>query len=234
MGGPGPWVERIAIYVVFHLVRLFLRLFTHTHVVGMENVPPGGGVLFLSNHISALDVFCVPWAIYSKYPQEVIRQVSKEELLHIPVIGWILSKIRAFPIRRGRADLSGIREIENFIRNDKVVLYPEGTRSRDGKLGKGNRMVGRFILDVKPTVIPVAIKGTNQVLPVGKMFPRRGVDIEIVFGAPLDLSAEFEIESSKESSIRIVDKVMRSISSLMDGMERVQAVPPPAAREASG
>ena len=69
MGGPGPWVEWIAIYVVFHLVKLFLRLFTRTRVISTENIPPGGGVLFLSNHISALDVFCVPWAIYSKYPQ---------------------------------------------------------------------------------------------------------------------------------------------------------------------
>ena len=153
MGGPGPWAERISIFVVFHLVKLFLWLFTRTRVRGLENIPPGGGVLFLSNHISALDVFCIPWAIYTKFPQEVIRQVGKEELFHIPIVGWILSKIRGFPIKRGRADLTAIREIEKFIRNDKVVIYPEGTRSRDGKLGKGNRMVGRFIRGARPCLL---------------------------------------------------------------------------------
>ncbi len=234
MGGPGPWVNWILIYVVYHVVNLFLRLFTRTRVIGEENIPPGGGVLYLCNHISAFDVFCIPWVIYTKYPHETLRQVAKEELLRIPVIGWILGKIRAFPIRRGKADLSAIREIENFIRNDKVVLYPEGTRSRDGKLGKGNRMVGKFIRGARPVVIPVAIKGTNEILPVGKLLPRMGVKIEIVFGAPLDLDAELELENVKESSILVVDKVMAAISSLLDGMEHVQAAPPRAVEEAGG
>lgn len=215
MGGSGPWAERIAIFVVFYLVHFFLRVFTRTRVVGQENIPPGGGVLFLSNHISALDVFCVPWAVYSKYPQEILRQVGKEELFRIPVIGWILSKIRGFPIKRGRADLAAIREIEAFIRNDKVIIYPEGTRSRDGELGKGNRMVGRFIRDARPKVIPVAIRGTDEVLPVGRTFPRWGVEIEIVFGTALDLREEMAIENSKISSVQIVDKVMSAIGGLL-------------------
>jgi 1-acyl-sn-glycerol-3-phosphate acyltransferase len=234
MGGPGPWVERVTIFVVFHLVKLFLWLFTRIRVSGQENIPPGGGVLFLSNHISALDVFFIPWAIYTQFPQEVIRQVGKEELFHIPIVGWILSKIRGFPIKRGRADLGAIREIEKFIRNDKVVIYPEGTRSRDGKLGKGNRMVGRFIRSAKPTIIPVAIQGTDLLLPVGKTIPQRGVKIEIVFGAPLDLHEEFEIENIKESSVRIVDKVMGSISSLLDQMNSARPVSTHVVEEARG
>lgn len=232
MGGSGSWVERVAIFVVFQIVKLFLWLFTRTRVIGEENIPSGGGVLFLSNHISALDVFCIPWVIYTKYPQDSLRQVAKEELFRIPVIGWILGKIRAFPIRRGKADLSGIREIENFIRKDKVVLYPEGTRSRDGKLGKGNRMVGKFIRGAKPIVIPVAIRGSDKVVPVGSMLPRWGCEIEIIFGAPLDLSAELKIERVKESSIRIVDKVMGSISSLLNEMELARAEPSGGVKEA--
>lgn len=232
MGGPVPWVNWITIFLVYHLVNLFFRLFTRTRVTGEENIPQGGGVLYLSNHISALDVFCIPWVIYTKYPHEPLRQVSKEELLRIPVIGWILGKIRAFPIKRGRADMSAIREIENFIRNEKVIIYPEGTRSRDGKLGKGNRMVGKFIRGARPVVIPVAVKGTDNVLPVGKLFPKMGVRIEIAFGAPLDLGAELGVEDVKESSILIVDKVMVAISSLLDGMDSSQAAPPRAMEEA--
>lgn len=130
--------------------------------------------------------------------------------------------------------MSAIREIENFIRNEKVVIYPEGTRSRDGKLGKGNRMVGKFIRGARPVVIPVAIKGTDNVLPVGKLFPRMGVRIEIAFGAPLDIESELGVENVKESSILIVDKVMAAISSLLDGMEPSQAPPPRTVGEAGG
>lgn len=223
MGGSGPWVERVSIFLVYHLVGVFLWWTSRLRVRGEENIPPGGGVLFLSNHISALDVFVLPWCIYRKYPQAVIRLVAKEELLRIPVIGWILGKSRAFPIKRGRPDLSAIREIEGFIREDMVIIYPEGTRSRDGKLGRGNRMVGRFIRGARPTVIPVAIKGTDRIVPVGKMLPRRGADVELVFGPPLDFGPEYEIENVKESSARIVEKVMEAISSLLEGRKMEEA-----------
>lgn len=234
MGGSGPWAERIAIFLVYHLVDLFLRVFTRTRVLGKENIPPGGGVLFLSNHISALDVFCVPWAIYSKFPQEILRQVGKEELFRIPVVGWILSKIRGFPIKRGRADLAAIREIESFIRNDKMIIYPEGTRSRDGELGKGNRMVGRFIRNARPTVIPVAIRGTDEVLPVGNTLPRWGVEIEIVFGAPLDLREEMAIENSKASSVQIIEKVMSVIAGMLQENGSGRKFSSPAIKELRG
>ena len=234
MGGPGPWIERFAIFLTFHVVGLFLRWAGRVRIVGREHIPPGGGVLFLANHISALDVFLLPWCIYEKFPQEMLRQVSKEELLRIPVLGWWFGKIRAFPIKRGRADLSAIRAIEGFIKSDKVVIYPEGTRSRDGKLGAGNRMVGRFIRSAKPTVIPVAIKGTDQVFPVGKMLPRRGANMEVIFGPPLDLSKEYEIENMKESSLQITGKVMKAISALLEGNAAAGAVPAKAAEEAGG
>ncbi len=234
MGGSGPWVERVAIFLVYHLIGVFMWWTSRLRVRGEENIPPGGGVLFLANHISALDVFVLPWCIYRKYPQDVLRQVSKEELLRIPVIGWIFAKIRAVPISRGKGNLSAIRAIEDFIRKDKMVIYPEGTRSLDGKLGRGNRMVGRFIRNARPTVIPVAIKGTDRVVSVGRILPRRGVDVELVFGSPLDLSSEYEIENVKESSVRIIGKVMEASSSLLEERKMEEAHPAQPAGEEGG
>ena len=226
MGGPGPFVERMTILLTYHAMALFLRWVGRVRVVGKENIPSGGGVLFLANHISALDVFFLPWFIYEKFPQDMLRQIAKEELLKIPLIGWWLRKLRSFPIKRGKADLSAIRAIEDFIRNDKVIIYPEKTRSLDGKLGPGNRMVGRFIRAARPTVIPVGIKGTNGIVPVGKRLPRRGAEIELIFGPPLDIGDELAIENVKESSVRIVEKVMAAISALLDGS--AEAVDEPA------
>ena len=215
MGGPGPRVERFMIFVTFHLVGLFCGWVGSIRISGKENIPSGGGVLYLSNHISALDVFIIPWVIYSEYPRAMLRQISKEELLRVPFIGWWLTKLRAFPIKRGKGDIGAIRTVENFIRADQVIIYPEGTRSQDGKLGPGNRMVGKFIRSARPAVIPVAIKGTNRVMPVGKIIPRRGGDIEVTFGPPLRLDEELEIENVRESSVRIIEKVMKEIASLL-------------------
>ncbi len=198
-------------------VGLLVRVFTIPKIIGTENIPPGGNVLFLSNHISALDVLVIPWIIYAKYPRELIRQAGKEELFELPVVGWILSKWRGFPVKRGGADRKSIRMIEEYIREGKVILYPEGTRSRDGSLMRGNRMVGRIVRNTTPTVVPVSVKGTDQVIPVGKTMPRRGARIEIRFGEPMDLEDEYAIASTKEASQKIIDRVMREISEMHNG-----------------
>ena len=233
MEGKGLWAERAVIYLSYIWVGWFFRWAGGVRFTGLDNIPPDGKVILLPNHISALDVFLLPFAILSKHPHAVVRQAAKEELLRLPVIGWYLKKLRAFSIKRGRADLSGIRAIEDFARKDMVVLYPEGTRSRDGKLGRGNRMVGKIIRTVRPVVIPVAIKGTDRIIPVGKYFPRRGADVEVIFGAPLELSREYEIENIKESSTRIVDRVMQAIASLLEG-DRAETPHPAGAVEEAG
>jgi len=198
-------------------VGLLVRLFTKMKITGMENIPSGGNILFLSNHISALDVLVIPWAIYLKYPEELLRQAGKEELFDIPVVGWILSKWRGFPIKRGGADRKSIRMIEEYIKEGKVILYPEGTRSRDGRLMRGNRMVGRIVRNTTPTVVPVSIKGTDRVIPVGKTIPRPGTKVELRFGAPMDLSDEYAIANTKEASQQIIDRVMTAIGELQNG-----------------
>ena len=217
IAGTGPLSERVMIRLGCGFVGLLVRLFTKMKITGMENIPPGGNILFLSNHISALDVLVIPWAIYLKYPGELLRQAGKEELFDIPLVGWILHKWRGFPIKRGGADRKSIRMIEDYIREGKVILYPEGTRSRDGRLMQGNRMVGRIVRNTTPTVVPVSIKGTDQVIPVGKTMPRPGTSVELRFGVPMDLSDEYAIANTKESSQKIIDRVMMTIGELYDG-----------------
>ena len=217
IAGTGLLSERVMIRLGRGFVGLLVRLFTKMKITGMENIPPGGNILFLSNHISALDVLVIPWAIYLKYPEELLRQAGKEELFDIPVVGWILSKWRGFPIKRGGADRKSIRMIEEYIKEGKVILYPEGTRSRDGRLMRGNRMVGRIVRNTTPTVVPVSIKGTDRVIPVGKTIPRPGTRVELRFGAPMDLSDEYAIANTKESSQKIIDRVMTAIGELQNG-----------------
>ena len=214
MGGLDRLYDRFILASSFQIVRFFIRFFVDCKVFGQENIPHGKRVLFLSNHLSAFDVFLVPWAIYTKYPDEYIRQAGKQELFSIPFIGWYLKKIGGFPIKRGSGNLSSIRSIEKHIIESKVVLYPEGTRSVDSKIKPGNRMVGRIIKATKPAVVPVLVKGTERLIPVGKIFPRFGVKVEIRFGPPININEEYENPSVKESSTKIIEKVMETITDL--------------------
>ena len=215
MGGPGPWKERIMIWLGFSLLTIFFRLFFTLKVTGLENVPPGGRVLFLCNHRSALDVLVVPWCIYTRFPQEALHLAGKEELFRIPVVGWVLTQWRGFPVKRGRGDLSSIRKVEEYVRRDKVILYPEGTRSRDGSLGEGNPIVGRIIRNARPVVIPMSIRGAEDVVPIGKTLPRPGATVEVKFGKPLPLDDEIALPNPKESSRAIIAKVMAAITGLL-------------------
>ena len=78
-------------------------------------------------------------------------------------------------------------------------------------------MVGRIVRNTTPTVVPVSIKGTDMVIPVGKTIPRPGTRVELRFGAPMDLSDEYSIANTKEASQKIIDRVMGEISSLNGG-----------------
>ena len=90
------------------------------------------------------------------------------------------------------------------------MLFPEGTRHKDGKLGPGNRGVGKIIYDTRPAVIPTALIGLN-----GWKFPRLRQDATVIFGAALDFSDLFQLEDRKETHLLIVDRVMLAIAALL-------------------
>lgn len=90
------------------------------------------------------------------------------------------------------------------------MLFPEGTRHKDGKLGKGNRGVGKIIYDTRPTVIPTALTGLNH-----WKFPALGQRGSVVFGQALDFSDLFQREDCKETHQMIVERIMLAIAKLL-------------------
>jgi 1-acyl-sn-glycerol-3-phosphate acyltransferase len=134
---------------------------------------------------------------------------AKEELFRKRFQGWLYSSWGAFPVKRGR-DVRAGKVISDLLKDQKVMLFPEGTRNRDGVLGKGNRGVGKLIFDSRPTVIPTALVGLNR-----WKFPGVGQQAAVVFGSPLDLSDLFDREDCKETHVLIVERVMGEIASLL-------------------
>jgi 1-acyl-sn-glycerol-3-phosphate acyltransferase len=115
----------------------------------------------------------------------------------------------AFPVKRGR-DVRAGKAINDLLLDQKVMLFPEGTRHKDGVLGRGNRGVGKIIYDTRPVVIPTALVGLNH-----WKFPGIGQSGAVVFGERLDFTDLFELIDCKETHQLIVDRVMAAIADLL-------------------
>jgi 1-acyl-sn-glycerol-3-phosphate acyltransferase len=192
----------------------FLAGLNRLKVTGAEHVPPGGGVLLAANHLSLVDTLLIPWVNIAKVRLEVVWAPAKAELFDIPVINHIIASWGAFPVQRSGRDVRAMRRLVDLMRREKVMLFPEGTRSPDGWLGRGNRVVGKLIYLARPTVIPTAILGTNRLLAKGRLLPRLFSKLEVRFGPPLDLECYFAAEDTKATAEALMSSVMRSIARL--------------------
>jgi len=176
---------------------------------GVENIPRSGGVLIASNHISAYETIFLPWAVVRRFPMQMLWAPAKEELFRSRFQEWLYSSWGAFPVRRGR-DVRAAKVLNDLLMDQKVMLFPEGTRHKDGVLGKGNRGVGKIIYDTRPTVIPTALVGLNK-----WKFPGFGQEGLVVFGRPLDFTDLFQLPDGKETHQLIVDRVMTALAELL-------------------
>jgi 1-acyl-sn-glycerol-3-phosphate acyltransferase len=183
-------------------------------VTGAEHVPPGGGVLLAANHLSIFDTLLIPWVNIAKVRLEIVWAPAKAELFDIPVINHIIASWGAFPVQRGGRDIGAMRRLVALMRQEKVMLFPEGTRSIDGWLGKGNRVVGKLIYLARPIVIPTAILGTDRLLAKGHFWPRLFSPLEVRFGPPVDLERYYAADDTKATAEALLSSVMRSIARL--------------------
>lgn len=156
-------------------------------VSGLEYLEKERTYVFIANHSSYFDIPAVFVAI-----PKLLRIMYKKELERIPFFGWYLKKSDFIPIVREEsitARKSLLEALELIRENVSVLLFPEGTRSKDGKLGEFKR--GAFLLASKAgkAIVPVAIVGAYRLLPKGKIFFRSG-EISVKIGTPIELGEE--------------------------------------------
>ncbi len=196
---------------------LIFRGLNRVEVRGAEWIPQPGtaGVAFLYNHISAIDPFLVAATAMPFFSSVWWRAPAKAELFNYPVIRSILRTWGAFPVHRGQRDFAAIQRMAKMLGDSVLVIAPEGRRSRDGRLQPGRTGVGKILYDARPRlVIPVAMAGTDRILPIGSVLPRIGRRSVIAYGRPINLEPFYRLPDSVETSHKIVDRVIGAIAEL--------------------
>lgn len=160
---------------------LLIHLLGGLYVQGEENVPAGGPVLMVSNHVSYLD----PCAIGVASPRRVVF-MAKAELFDNKVIGFMLRGVDSFPVRRGEADRAAFKTTLTMLEEGRVVcIFPEGTRSKDGNLQEAAPGAALFAIRTGCPVVPVYVSGSNKMLTLsGKI---RTGKITVAFGKPFHI-----------------------------------------------
>ncbi len=192
-------------HILAMLTRLFFRLYGRGRVVGLENVPRKGALIFAANHASNLDPF-LAWAILR--PCRRMWGVAKVELWDNPASAYIMQSVGALPVRRGTADRVLIRTVLELLAKGEVVgLFPEGTRTPDGALQPPQAGIGLLAQKSGASVIPVGLSGTYAMLPTGQKRLKRA-RLTVVIGKPMT----FAPDATRE---QIAAQIMQEIGKLL-------------------
>ena len=154
-------------------------------VLGAERLPGNQTHVYMANHLSAVDI----WALYVALPGRV-RMIAKKQLASIPLFGWAMAAGRFIFVDRGNAVAArrSIEEAKRRIRGGQsVLLFPEGTRSRDGRLGAFKKGGFHLAIDAGVPIVPVGLQGTRESMPRGSLLLRAG-RVRITFGDPVPTS----------------------------------------------
>lgn len=206
---------------------IYFHFFNKTTVIGRENVPHAPNTLLLSNHQSMIDSFLVGLCVF--YPHSLIHPelipwnpAAEENFYRNPLLAWLADNWKCLPVKKGRKDLSVVFKMRKALDSGPLTLFPEGTRSRDGRIGKGRPGAGLAIMENWPTVIPVCIDGMDKLLPVGSVIPRFFKRIYVYYGKPLDLSEFKSLPKNKETARLIIDRVMAAIQQLQNEIQALK------------
>jgi 1-acyl-sn-glycerol-3-phosphate acyltransferase len=221
---PSPDRVRFAYALGRFLLTPLARVLYRPHITGRENVPQTGPVIFASNHLSFIDSIAIPVAS----PRNV-RFLAKATYFEGKGLRNRLSRtfftaLGASPVRRGagQAALDALDQQKQLLESgEAIALYPEGTRSLDGRLYKGRTGVAFLALQTGAPVVPVGLTGTNEVMPVGAKFPRLHPRATIRFGEPIDVSAHGPATSGRARRLA-TDEIMAAIHEL-SGQELAHA-----------
>ena len=197
---------RIAQYFSF----LYFKIFHRFEITGIENIPISGPFILASNHLSFLD----PPVVGCKVNRN-LHYFARSSLFVGP-LGFLIRRLNSIPVNRDQLDFKTLKTTLKVLKDGHPLLvFPEGTRSLDGKTSSGKIGIGLLFKKSKCPVYPVRIRGTFEILGKGKIFPRIGRKIFLSYGK--ELSYEYltaKHENGFDTYDLISERVIRAIKNL--------------------
>ena len=182
------------------------KLVYNFHIEGVENIPQDRPLVMASNHRSYADP-----VILTMPMKKPVTYMAKEELFKNKLFGWFITMLGAFPVKRGAGDMQVIDDAVGILNSGKhLVIFPEGTRSKDGKVGKG-----------KTGVALIAAKSGADVLPCGIIFEGEKLKfrskLTLKFGKVIP-AEEIAVEDASPKALKSVKaRIMNAIRELVEG-----------------
>jgi 1-acyl-sn-glycerol-3-phosphate acyltransferase len=223
-----PLTRYLTVHITVLVLGLLFYVLNRATVIGRGNVPRERNTLLLSNHQTMIDSFLVGTAAYfgpaTLKPYLIPwNPAAEENFFKNPFWAWWADNWKCIPVKAGRRDSRALHRMIRALKRGTMILFPEGTRSRDGKIRQGRAGAGLVILANHPNVVPVTVDGLYDVLPVGCRLPRLFKRIWLAYGKPIDYSKYVGLPRSKETAQAIVDDVIEVLRHQLEGLRRLQA-----------
>ena len=196
-------------YKIFKvLCRFWYGIILRTRVIGAENIPAEGSFILAANHVSNWDP-----PFLGTFINREVCYMGKEELFKNPVMAAICRGLHVFPVKRGAADKTAIKTAIKILKDGKCLgIFPEGTRSKTGKLGKAESGVSLIAAMTKSPIIPAAIINTEKIFSGKSIFPQ----LAVIYGSPIKFSGSTK---DKEALEIFAQQIMNEIGKLINGYE---------------
>jgi 1-acyl-sn-glycerol-3-phosphate acyltransferase len=195
-----------------------LRLLYRPRARGLDNLPTTGSFILAANHISFVDSLFIPLVC----PRDVVY-LGKADYFDKARTRWFMKAANVIPVRREggsaaeAAILAGIRALgDGYV----VGIYPEGTRSPDGRLYRGKTGVARMALEAHVPVVPVSIHGSEEIMPLDSKMPRLSGRPTVTFGKPLYFDRYYDRPKDRFVLRSVTDEIMYEIM-MLSGQEYV-------------
>lgn len=195
---------------------VFFKAYLSLKVIGRENIPKRGAFIFASNHSSYLDPILLGVSAHRS-----LNYMAQEDLFKRPFLGWALRKVRSFPVKRDESDFRAIKDaLRKLAEGNPLVIFPEGTRSKDGSLKSAKPGIGFIGARSGVPVVPAYIKGAFEALPRGAASLRRR-PVSVYIGMPVNFDKTYFNTNTRNRDAyqEMSEAVMRSITRLKEKYE---------------
>jgi 1-acyl-sn-glycerol-3-phosphate acyltransferase len=196
----------------YHVCRMIFWVVFHTlwplKSSGGEYVPRKGAAVIVSNHLSLIDPFVIGYGA-----NRVVSFMGKEELFQIPILGYIVRQLGAFPVDRARRDAASVRLALTVLKAGELLgMFPEGHRSTTGDMIAFHTGTARLASRTRSPIVPAAVVNTNHAMPPGRFL--RPARIKVRFGPPFELTELYDNPKDEAALGRALATIREHIAAL--------------------